>query len=209
MARVTACLALALLSTTAAAQSPAGGPRSNTKGILLGFSLNGNSFDSDELVGEAKSGGGFGAQLGWGFTPLFSLVAGAGGARIDVDDTDFVLVHFDLLARFNFRSGAHAFVPYVEGGLSARVAGQDDALVTDGAGTRTVDLEISGGAFTLGGGFHYFVSPIFAVGAGLQFSSGEFSTVKYNNVSIDGFEFDATSTRLNLGLTLYPMLGRH
>jgi outer membrane protein with beta-barrel domain len=209
MARVTACLALALVATTAAAQSPTGGPRSNTRGILLSASLSGNSFDSDELVDDTKSGGGFGAQLGWGFTPLFSLVAGAGGARIDVEDTDFVLVHFDLLARFNFRSGAHAFVPYVEGGVSARIAGQDDAIVSDGAGTRTVDLELSGGAFTLGGGFHYFVSPIVALGAGLQLSSGEFSTVKFDNVSRDGFEFDATSTRLNVALTLYPMLGRH
>lgn len=192
---------------SAAAQSPAAS-RSNTNGLLLALAPNGSSIDSDDLESDAQSGGGFAAQLGWGFIPMFTLLAGAGGARIDQDGGDFVLIHFDLLGRFNFRSG-QSLVPFVEGGLTARVAGQDDAVVVDSDGTqRTVDLEISGGAFTLGGGINYFVNPTVALGASLQVSGGEFSTVKFNNVSIDGFELDATSTRLNLVLTWYPMRGR-
>jgi hypothetical protein len=71
-----------------------------------------------------------------------------------------------------------------------------------------VNLEISGGGLTFGGGIQYYVAPAWALGANLRWTVGEFSTVKFNNVSIDGFELDATSTRLNFGLTWRPMMGR-
>jgi opacity protein-like surface antigen len=98
-------------------------------------------------------------------------------------------------------------VPFIEGGISARVAGQDDIEVVDeeGGASQEVDLEISGGGFTFGGGIQYHVAPAWALGAGLKWTVGEFSTVKVNNVSVDGFELDATSTRLNFGVTWRPM----
>ena len=203
-APLVASLALAIVPATAVQAQDA--PRSNTKGLLLGFFLNGTSIDSDELDTDSESGGGFNAQVGWGFTPRFTLLLGAAGARMDGNDDDFVLVHLDLLARFNFRSGAHALVPFIEGGVSARVAGQDDAVLAGGGPPQTVDLEIAGGALTLGGGVHYFVSQWVALGANLQFSTGEFSTVEFNDIEIEGFELDATTARLNLGVTLYPMV---
>jgi opacity protein-like surface antigen len=144
--------------------------------------------------------------VGWGFTPRFTLLAGLAGAEMEDDPDEFALVHLDLLARFNFRSG-HAFVPFLEGGFSVRAAAQDDVEIGNGS-PQTGDLEISGGAFTVGGGAHYFVTPSVAFTASLQISSGEFSTVKFDNVSIDGFEIDATSARLNLGVTMYPMRQR-
>jgi hypothetical protein len=44
---------------------------------------------------------------------MFTLLAAANGGVLDSEegDDEFVLVHFDLLARFNFRSPQHAFVP--------------------------------------------------------------------------------------------------
>ena len=39
-------------------------------------------------------------------------------------------------------------------------------------------------------------------------SMGEFSRVQFDNVSVDGFEIDATSARFNLGFTWFPMGGR-
>ena len=200
---------LAIVAMTAAvAESQATEPKSNTKGLLIGIALNGSSIDSDEFDDDSRSGGGLGLQLGWGFTPRFTLLAGLSAALLDDDPEDFVLAHFDLLARFNFRSGGHAFVPFLEGGFSGRVAAQDDVDFEDNGATETVDLEISGSAFTFGGGAHYYVTPSVAFTASLQVSAGEFSTVKVDDVSIDGFEIDATSTRLNLGLTLYPMRQR-
>jgi hypothetical protein len=199
-------VAVATLGSVASGQG--GAPRSNTTGLLLGAALSGASIDSDDIESEPSSGGGFELQLGWGFTPLFTLLAAANGSVLESDNVDdrFVLVHFDLLARFSFRSPNNAFVPYVEGGISGRVAGQEDAVLDDE--DDRVDLELSGGGFTLGGGFHYFVTPVLALGANLRVTAGEFDTIKFGNVSVEGLEIDATSTRLSLGLTWYPIRRR-
>ena len=49
------------------------------------------------------------------------------------------------------------------------------------------------------------MTPAVALGASLRWTVGEFSTVKFNNVSLEGFELDATSTRLMLGVTWRPL----
>ena len=175
---------------------------------MLSLGLGGASLYSEDLQDETHSGGGFSAQLGWGFNRLFTLLTAANGAVMDQGDNEFVLVHFDLLGRFSFAGPRRAWVPYVEGGLTARVAGQDNSVVIGDGGPQDVDLEISGGGFTIGGGVDYQVIPALALGANIRWTSGEFSTVKFNNVSIDGFELDATSTRFNIGLTWRPMRQR-
>ncbi len=175
---------------------------------MLSLALGGASIYSDELEEERESGGGLSGQLGWGFTRLFTLLADASGATMGSGDNKFVLAHFDLLGRFNFTSPRRAWVPFLEGGISARVAGQDNAVVNGDNGPQEVNLEISGGGFTFGGGVEYYVAPAWALGANLRWTTGEFSTVKFNNVSIDGFELDATSTRLNFGGSWHPMLGK-
>ena len=121
-------LALVVSSSLLSAQ---GAPRSNTNGLLLGAALSGASIDSVDFESEPSNGGGIELQLGWGFTPLFTLLVAGNGAVLETDESEdeFALVHLDLLARFNFRSPQSAFVPYVEGGISARVAGQDDAII--------------------------------------------------------------------------------
>ena len=199
------CLCLPALVS---AQQAAPGLRSNTEKLMLSLALGGTSIKSDDFENESESGGGFSLQAGWGFTRLFTLLADVSGAVLGDDDEEFVLVHFDLLGRFNFASPQRAWVPYVEGGISARVAGQDDISIVDDGGAQEVDLEISGGGFTFGGGVQYHVRPTVALGAGLRWTVGEFSTVKINNVSVEGFELDATSTRLTFGVTWRPMLKR-
>ena len=78
-------------------------------------------------------------------------------------------------------------------------------IVGEDGGSQQVDLEISGGGFTFGGGLQYHVAPPVSLGASLRVTVGEFTTVKINNVSVDGFELDATSTRLTIGVTWWPM----
>ena len=182
--------------------------KSNTEKIMLSVSLGGASIKSDDFEEESESGGGFSADLGWGFTRKFTLLVGASGAVLNQDAEEFVLMHFDLLGRFNFANPARAWVPFIEGGVTARVAGQDDIVVDGDTGPEEVDLEISGGGFTFGGGVLYHLAPAWALGANLRFTVGEFSTVKFNSVSVDGFELDATSTRLNFGVTWRPMMNR-
>ena len=90
---------------------------------------------------------------------------------------------------------------------SGRIGGlrQDDAIIDLGSGPETVDLELAGGAVTFGGGFNYYVSPIVALGLNLKFSAGEFTEIEVDNVTIEDVEIEAVSTRLNFGITIYPM----
>jgi hypothetical protein len=207
-------VAVAMLTsgTVAAAQQPATvTPRANTEKLMVSFALGGTSISSDDFEDERENGGGFSAQLGWGFTRRFMLLVDASGSVMNSDAEDqFVLLHGDLLGRFHFVSSTRPWVPFIEGGISARVAGQDDAqIVGENGQPQSVDLEISGGGITFGGGLRYHVAPAVALGASLRFTVGEFSTVKFNNVSIDGFELDATSTRLMFGVTWQPMLRKN
>ena len=200
------CAALVVVPATVIAQQAPTPVRAKTEKLMLSFALGGVSINSDEFENERESGGGFSAQLGYGFTPRFTLLADASGAVLGSDDEEFVLIHFDLLGRFNFVNPQRPLVPFIEGGISARVAGQDDIEIVDDGGSQEVDLEISGGGFTFGGGLQYHVAPSVSLGASLRFTVGEFSTVKINNVSVeDSFELDATSTRFNLGVTWWPM----
>ena len=184
-------------------------PRANTEKLMLSVSLDGTSLYSKDFQDERHSGGGASVQLGWGFSHLFTLLADASGSVLDRDEPGkFTLVHFDLLGRFNFASPRRAWVPFVEGGLSGRIAGQSNIVVIGDAGPQEVDLWVSGGGLTFGGGVQYYIVPALALGANVRWTVGEFSTVKFNNVSVDGFELDATTTRMNLGLTWRPMFGK-
>lgn len=200
-----ACAGLALTPLAVSAQE-ATAPRANTEKLMLSLALGGASLSSDGLRDENQSGGGFSAQLGWGFTRLFTLLADASGAVLN--DEEHVLVHFDLLGRFNFTNPGRAWVPFVDAGISARIAGQDDAAVLVDDETQTVDLEMSGGGLTVGGGLEYYLTPAIALGASVRWTVGEFSTVKFNNVDVDGFKLDATTTRLDLRVTWRPMKSR-
>jgi hypothetical protein len=42
-----------------------------------------------------------------------------------------------------------------------------------------------------------------ALNAGLKWTKGEFNKVKFENVSVEGLDIDATSARLNVGLTFF------
>ena len=209
LAIVSACVGSLWIPAAAVAQQAAAPIRSNTEKLMLSFALGATSIKSDELESETGSGGGFSLQVGWGFTRMFTLLLDASGSVLGDDDDEFVLGHGDLLGRVNFANPQRAWVPFIEAGFSARVAGQDDIIIEDDNGdSQEVDLEISGGGFTFGGGVQYHVAPAWALGAGIRWTVGEFSTVKVNNVSVDGFEIDATSTRLMLGVTWRPMLAR-
>ena len=208
-----AVLSTAFLLTAAplAAQSVAGGTASasSTKGFFLGAHLNGSAISAEDLSDDVESGGGFGVRLGYGFTPRLALVLDGTGAIINSTDDEYTLAHFDVALRYAFTGATRRFVPFLEAGFSGRAAGADDVtLYLDDGSQTTGDLTISGTGLTLGAGAQYYVSPKVALGLGLKWTTGEFSTVKFDNVSVDGLEIDATSTRLNLGVTWYPMAGR-
>lgn len=186
---------------------------SNTKGFFGGLELSGNSIKGsgsgqDDFFEEQDTGGGFGLQLGYGFTPALAIFARLNGAGMTTEgtngdpDVDYSLGQFDIGGRFNFANPARKLVPYVElafTGIGA-VAKAEDVGTPD-------DLELSGTGFTGGGGVHYFFSPKFAFNAALAFTSGTIKEVKSGDITVDVDE-SVTTSRLSLGLTWFPMARR-
>ena len=181
--------------------------RANTSRFFLGLSLNGSSLqfdDSDEI----ESGGGISAQIGWGFTKNFALFFDVSGAAISTDIGDVGLGHAELGGRWHFANEARALVPFLEVGFAGRAVVQDDMLYYDDFGNPySGDFSLSGTGVSFGGGLQYHVTPAMALGASLKWSLGDFTTVKLDNVSVDGLEIGATTARLNLGFTWYPVTG--
>ena len=58
---------------------------------------------------------------------------------------------------------------------------------------------------SLGGGMEYFIAPKWALGGTFKWTTGEFTQVKFDNITVDGLAIDATSARFNLGFSWYPM----
>lgn len=183
-------------------------PRTNTSGLMLGLAFDGSRIRSDDLNSTAESGPGAAALLGWGVTKNFAFILDASGARISSVNGDYDLAHVDIGGRWHFVNRS-AFVPFVEVGYAGRVATKQDAILSDETGnTYTGDLSILGGGISAGGGLEYFVTPGIALGGAFKWTSGKFTQVRFDNVTVDGLEVDATSARFNMGFTWYPMGGK-
>jgi hypothetical protein len=187
------------------AQGLAAQTRSSTSKLLLTFGLNGTSINAEGGLDQDETGPGIHFGAGWGFSPRFAAFLDFAGASIDTGDDDYVLSHVDLGLRFHFANSNKAFIPYLEGAFTGRSAKLDEQNVN---GNDDVDVEISGGGFTLGGGILYFFNPKWAFNAHLKWTTGEFSRVRVENVTVDGFEVDARTLRLGIGLTWFPMGSR-
>lgn len=203
MTRSTIAAALAAIVLSAApvaAQTPAA---SSTKGFFIGAHLNGSevTFDEADFEEESSNGGGLGLQLGYGFTPQFALFADLTAAGLE-DETAFG--HFDFGVRYAFTSPTRRWVPSIDAAITGRVLARDDAEFEG----ETADVELFGGGFTLGVGLQYYTAPSWAIGAAVKWTSGEFDSFRVDNVTIDGLEIDATSTRFNIGVTWFPQARR-
>ena len=62
------------------------------------------------------------------------------------------------------------------------------------------DFSLLGSGASIGGGLQYHVSPTMALGGSFKWTFGNFSTVKLDNVRVDGVDISATTARFNLGL---------
>jgi hypothetical protein len=168
-----------------------------TEGFFVAPHLLGASLEFEDE--EAESGGGAGLTIGYGFTRMFAAFFTIDGADIDIREPgisgDYTLGQADLGVRFNFRSETQKAIPYIEVALTGRAAETTD----DG-----VDIRLSGGAFTLGGGLNYYFQQKLAVDVGLSFSGGRFEKLEIDGDEVPFEEVDATGTRFRVGLTWYP-----
>lgn len=178
--------------------------RSKTTGFMLGLGLNGTSikFENED---EADRGSGGTLQLGYGFTPRFTALLDVSGVVLDGDDGEgeVTLAQAFLMGRFNFGSASSAWRPFLDVGLGVRGLGQDDAQFCDPT-CSTHDVAFSGGAFAFGGGLSFYATRRLAVTGALHWGMGEFSDVTVDNVTVSGFESDATTGRLNIGVSWFP-----
>jgi hypothetical protein len=195
-----AAIGLLLTSVSTIGLSQRSGPGSaGAKGFFLGLALNGSALTADDLDSDTENGGGLQLQLGWGFSPKLAIFLDGSAASMDADGESWILSHGDLGLRYHFAGPGKSFVPFVEGAFTGWVGSQDDVDFGNGTG----DLEISGAGFTLGGGFLYFFNSRVALNTGVKWTKGEFDKVKFQNVSVEGLDIDATSARLNIGLTFF------
>lgn len=196
-----AALSAALLLSAAplAAQSPAA---SSIRGFSLGAHLNASSITVDEDLYEVEDGGGgFALQVGYGFTPRVAMFLEGTAAALE---SDVALAHVDFGLRYAFTSPTRRWVPFLEVALTGRAIAQEDVVVEG----ETVNVSRSGGGLTLGAGLQYYMTPKWAIGAGLKLTGGELSEYTVDNVTIRDLDIDASSTRFNVGVTWYPAGGR-
>lgn len=193
-------VALVLSAAPVAAQSPAA---SSTRGFFLGAHLNASSVtvNEPEFQVDDEGGGGAGVQLGYGFTSRLAFFVEGTGAEID---PDVALAHADFGLRYAFTSPTRRWVPSLEAALTGRAISEEDADVEG----QTADVTLSGGGFTLGAGLQYYMTPNWAIGAAVKWTGGEFSDFTVDNVTVGDLDIDATSTRINVGVTWYSKGGR-
>jgi opacity protein-like surface antigen len=191
---------LALLATAPNLQAQA----STTRGFTVGVHASGASLS---IEGEERNdAGGLGAIVGYGFNRRFTVFLQADNARFDEQSSgdiegDWTMTHVDLGVRFSFANSLRRWIPFLQGSFGLRSVDVNDPVV-DGNPENNVSL--SGTSFTLGGGVDFYLSRAWALEAQLLWSDGEFNTLEVNNVSVSGLDFDASSTRLNLGVRWWP-----
>ena len=171
-------------------------------GISLGLQLHGTALDPEDDLND--NGGGAALEFAYGFRNDISLFLSAGVSAMEPEDGkvggSYALSELDLGGRYTFRGEENEWRPYVEAALSGMLATFEDVNFGNQS---SVDLEISGPAFSLGGGIQYFLTPSWSAGLGLRWSVGSFDHVKVGNVTIElepEDEFDVQTTRLQLGM---------
>lgn len=196
-------LAFALSLSLLAAVS-ADAQESTTRGFNVGLHLGGASLKVEN--GDQHGGGGGGLWIGYGFNRTVQLFVQLDGSEIDVTDSDvqgkWTMGHGDLGVRFHFANSLRSWVPYLQAAVTGRVVSVTDANVSGSASSG--DASLLGGGLTLGGGILVYFSETLAMDIQLDWTGGTFTDLEVGNVTISGFELDAQSARLNLGVSWWP-----
>ena len=194
-----AALALFFVAESAAAQ------QSTTRGFTIGLHVSGSSLNVEGGDNERNNAGGGGIHLGYGVNRRITIFAQGDAAKFD-ETTDniegeWTMGHFDVGVRFNFANSLRKWVPFLQAALGYRAVSVSNPVVNSNP---VNELSISGAGFTLGGGVDFYFSESWALDLQLLWTGGEFSTLRVDNISVSGLDFDANSSRVNLGVSWWP-----
>lgn len=172
---------------------------------MLGLAFDASSIRSDDLNSRTESGPGVAGMIGWGITKNIAIALDASGAQISSMDGNYNLGHADIGARWHFVNRT-AFVPFVDVGYAGRALMKRDVTLTDNLGnTSTGTLTYMGAGLSYGGGLNYFITPGVAFGGAFKWTTGRFSEVRFENLTVQDLQLDASSARFNMGFTWFPM----
>lgn len=198
-APLTACA----LAVACAFPSEAAAQESTTRGLSLALYLQGASLSVEG--GDPGGGGGGGLRVGYGINRTVTLFLRTDASKTTVEDAEiegeWTLGHAELGGRFHFANSLRSWVPWAEVALGGRAVTVDNAEVE---GEAEEQVTFSGTSFSLGGGLDFYFSESLALDLGLAWSSGEFDEIEVGAVSLSGFDLDARSFRLNVGLAWWP-----
>lgn len=178
--------------------------QSGTSGFMLNAHLTGASVAGTVEDSESESGGGIGLALGYGFNERVTLLLNVDASRMeyangedgDLDDGEYDLATADLALRFSFGGPERKLRPYVTTGFTGLVQADE---------ADDVELAISGGGITLGGGLEYFFTRSLALDAALNVTSGSFTMFEVDDEEEDldaGLGF--SHGRVQVGVTWHP-----
>lgn len=192
----------AIIFTTLLAITVAGSARAQVAGrddgFYLGLRFVGSSLhvDNDDDVFFVKDdGGGIVLLAGYSFNEVFSLELDINGLRHETSDQaiDANFAALQIFAHYRFAPGRD-FRPYIKGGLAGY------SLVLDAG---DADVRIEGGGIPLGGGFDFFFSEHFSLGADFTHN-----VIEYKELSVDfeglslNFDVDEEGAMSSIGLNL-------
>ncbi len=178
---------------------------STTRGLTIGLHATGASLVV-ENNNERNNAGGGGIHVGYGVNRHFTIFAQADGATFDNLSTtniegEWTMGHFDIGVRYNFANSLRSWVPFLQAALGYRTVSVSNPVVNSAP---VNELSITGAGLTLGGGVDYYLSESWVLDLQLLWTGGEFTTLRVDNVSVSGLDFDATSSRVNVGVSWWP-----
>jgi hypothetical protein len=178
---------------------------STTRGFNVGLHLSGQSLDV-EGDNENRGAGGAGLILGYGFNRTIQLFLQLDAGQFDVENAavegDWTMGHADLGVRFHFANSLRSWVPYLQAALSGRAVSVEGGVINQT--TQADEITLSGGGFSLGGGIMFYFSEQWAADLQLIGSGGSFTEITADNVTVSDLDIDATSGRLNIGVSWWP-----
>lgn len=177
---------------------------STTRGLHLGFHLQGASLKVEDS--DPAGGGGAGFRVGYGINRIVTLFLEADGVTVEAGDPnifsgEWALGHGEFGARFHFANSLRSWVPFLEVSVGGRAASVKS--VTAG-NLDWGDINVSGGVFSVGGGIYAYFTETLALEVDVRFSGGQFTKVDLGGLTFNDLDIEAASSRFKVGIVWWP-----